>query len=64
MQITKEHLDKRICDVETDAANTQTYREFIIHSEMVFEAPPQDLDSMNDEQLNRYLDFMDYLWTK
>jgi hypothetical protein len=62
--IRKEDLDKRICDVEEGVTNTQTYMEFIQESENEFEMEPQDLDSMTYEELNKYLDFLDYLWTK
>jgi hypothetical protein len=63
MQITKDILDVRICDLE-HTANTQTYREFIRESEEEFELIPKDLDSMTDKLLNKYIDFLDYLWTK
>ena len=32
----KENLDKRICDCEEGAENTETYREFIVVSENEF----------------------------
>jgi hypothetical protein len=61
--LTKEHLDKRICDVE-GSANEETFREFIQNTEKEFDLIPKDLDDMRDEHLNEYLDFLDYLWTK
>jgi hypothetical protein len=64
MKITKEHLDKPIFEVEPNAANTQTYREFIRESEFEFGLKQEDIDSFDDEKLNEYLEFMDYLWTK
>jgi hypothetical protein len=63
VEILKEHLDKRICDVE-GSANEETFREFIRASEEEFGMDPRDLDSMTDEQLGEYLHFLDYLWTK
>jgi hypothetical protein len=62
--VTKEHLDKRICDVEKEAGNTQTYREYILEGEKEFDLIPKDLDGMRDGLLNEYLEFIDYLWTK
>lgn len=59
----KENLDKRICDVE-DCDNTQTFREFIIESEKEFYLKHKDLDSLTEEELNSYLDFLDDLWWK
>lgn len=64
MKLTKKLLDKRVCDVEEGAINTQTYREFIKESEEEFELLPCDLDKMSDENLNQYLNFMDDLWLK
>lgn len=61
--ISKENLDKRICDVE-GVSNTQTYREFIRKSEEYFEIHPVDIDKMGDEELNKYLNFLDSLWDK
>lgn len=61
--ISKENLDKRICDVE-GVSNTQTYREFIRKSEECFEIHPVDIDKMGDEELNKYLNFLDSLWDK
>jgi hypothetical protein len=64
MMIRKDELDKRICDIEEETTNTQTYREFIQQSENEFGMEPQNLDSMTQEELNKYLNFLDYLWTK
>lgn len=64
MVIKKEHLDIPICDVEENATNEQTFREFIRESENEFEMEPKDLDNVDDGELNAYLDFLDYLWTK
>lgn len=64
MKITKEQLDTRICDLEESSGNTQTYREFIIDSENDFDLEIKELDSMSNEDLNKYIDFLDYLWTK
>ncbi|PKR83505.1 hypothetical protein [Heyndrickxia camelliae] len=64
MRITQEHLDLRICDVEVNATNTETYREFIQGSEEEFELIPKNLDDMTEKQLNEYIGFLDYLWEK
>lgn len=62
--ISKENLDKRICDVEKNADNTQTYREFIRESERMFELSPAPLDLYSDEELKEYLEELNYLWEK
>ena len=64
MLITKADLDTRICDLEPEAQNIQTYREFIRESEMQFDMTSQDLDNMSDKFLNDYIGFLDHLWTK
>lgn len=59
----KEILDERICDIE-GGRNTQTYREFIRESEEEFGLEYRDLESMTDKELNDYVEYLDYLWTK
>lgn len=61
--ISKENLDKRICDCE-ECSNTQTYREFIRESEKTFELEEQNLDGMSESSLISYFEFLDYLWEK
>lgn len=57
-KLTKELLDKRICDVEIDSNNTETYREFIHKAEkyLGLSTPTTDemLDKAIDTDLNRY----------
>ena len=60
----KESLDKRICDIEEETGNIQTYREFIKESEEAFGLEFLDLDSMSEEELWNYLNFLDELWCK
>ncbi|EIS9525225.1 hypothetical protein GSQ54_16155 [Clostridioides difficile] len=60
----KGDLDKRICDVEIEADNTQTYREFIVEAEEEIGTGSADLDNMTDEELTVYLDFLDELLLK
>ncbi len=62
--LLKENLDKRICDCEPDADNTLTYREFIRVSEEELEMEKANLDSMTEEELKDYLNFIDYLHEK
>lgn len=64
MSSTKENLDKRICDVHEFAQNTETFREFIRNSEEFFGMHPREIDSMSEEDLNGYINFLDYLWDK
>lgn len=60
----KEVLNKRICDVVEGASNAQTFREFIRESEDEFEIASANLDSMSEEELSNYLDFLSELWYK
>lgn len=57
-------LDKRICDVEQGATNTQTYREFMDQYSQEFYGVVMDLDSMTDTELNNLLEHLDYLCGK
>lgn len=60
----KEDLDKRICDVMSISNNTDTFRDFIIKSEREFYIDHEDVDNMSEEELIKYLDFLDELWYK
>ena len=64
----KKDLDKRICDVELGATNTETYREFLINSMIFFSGNENckipDFDSLTEEFLNELIDEYDYLWEK
>ncbi|WP_026572894.1 hypothetical protein [Bacillus sp. UNC438CL73TsuS30] len=62
--LATKNLDRRICDIESESQNTQTYREFIKQSEDEFGLRPRNLDHMSNEQLTQYLDFLDFLWGK
>jgi len=57
-------LDKRICDCENGQTNTQTYRDYIREAEEQFSIAPAPIDRMDDEELQSYLEHMDYLWEK
>ncbi|MEY8763385.1 MULTISPECIES: hypothetical protein [Clostridium] len=62
--MTKNDLDKRICDVEPGTKNTGTYREFIRKSEKEFGMAPEPIDEFEDKKLQEYLDWLDELWGK
>lgn len=62
--VTQRELDKRICDVEEGATNTQTYREYIREVEENLGLERKDLYHMSDEELTDYLDWLDYLESK
>jgi hypothetical protein len=63
--VSRENLDKKICNVEQEVSNnTQTYREFIVESELEFSMAPEPINSYSDEQLQEYVEELDYLWTK
>lgn len=63
MKLTKEILNKRICDVET-AENKQTFLEFIRESEEQFGIKEANLNNISDSELNEYFEFLCYLWDK
>lgn len=63
----KEDLDRRICDVEPPAENTETYREYMTNAYREFFGPGipiPDYDSMSEEELNDRLEELDWLWSK
>ncbi len=62
--ISRENLDKRICDVEENAINQETYREYIQESEKAFGMTHEFLDNFTDRELVKYLEFIDNMWTK
>lgn len=64
MKITKEQLDRPIFKVEPNAANSQTYREFIRESEFEFGLKQADIDNFSDAKLSNYIEFLDDLWMK
>jgi hypothetical protein len=64
MPITKEQLDTPICELSPAATNTETFRDFIRSSENEFCMEPRNIDNMADQELNEYIDFLDYLWEK
>ena len=62
--INKSDLDKRICDTEEGAENSQTWREFIKESEKEFGMANIDMDTFTEYELNKYIEFLEYLWEK
>lgn len=64
MDITHEQLDTPINAVEEGATNDETFREFITSSEEEFCMRPTDLYALSVEELNKHIEFLDYLWTK
>lgn len=62
----KSDLDKRICDCEEGAINTETYRQFLENGtrEIFGDVAMPNLDTMTDEELTGYLDEIDYLLSK
>ncbi len=59
-----ENLDTPINELEPLASNTQTPREYIRSSEEEFGLEPAELDWMNEQQLEDYMDELDELWNK
>ena len=55
-KLTKELLDKRICDVHPNSSNTETYREFIHEAEKYLDLPTLITDEALDNALDADLD--------
>lgn len=65
--ITKADLNKRICDVEPGATNTETYREFIFSASQEIWGISfdfLDFEHMSDEEINDLIEELDYLLEK
>ena len=58
------NLDKRICDIEDNADNPETYREFIEDAEKYLHVEKRSLNKITDAQLTEYIDFLDFLIEK
>lgn len=61
MNITKDMLDKKICEFEDCSSETLTYRQWIRDYEEFYELDHKDLDSMSDEEINKYDSFINEL---
>lgn len=59
--ISRENLNKRICDCE-ECENNQTYYEFIREAENEFQINQANLYEMNDEELLDYLNYLNDFW--
>ncbi|WP_368657651.1 hypothetical protein AB3Z07_21300 [Metabacillus halosaccharovorans] len=64
MQINKEHLDIPFSKLLEGADNQETPREFIRSTEREFELRKMDIEAMSTDDLNHYIEFLDYLWNK
>ena len=66
MNDIKKNLDRRICDVERNAQNEETYREFLVYAchEVYGDVIIPDFDAMSDEELRCLIDDLDYLLEK
>lgn len=64
MQITKENMNTPFSELIEGADNPETPRQFIRNSEAEFGLEPADIDSMSEEELNGYIEHLDYLWDK
>ncbi len=64
MQITKAVLDIPFSKLIEGVENNETPRKFIRESEFQFGMEPADIDSMTEDELNGYIEHLDYLWEK
>lgn len=59
--ISKNDLDKRICDLE-GGSNEQTYREYIRETEEEFGMGKKDIEKLTQTEFNNYIDLLNWLW--
>ena len=61
--ISKNDLDKRICDLE-GGFNEQTYREYIRETEEEFGMGKKDTEKLTQTEFNDYINLLNWLWEK
>jgi hypothetical protein len=64
MQITKLNMDISFSKLIEGVTNNETPREFIRNSENEFGMKHSDIDNMSEDELNGYIEYLDYLWEK
>jgi hypothetical protein len=64
MRITLDDIDTPFGVLENDATNEETPRQFIRNTEKEFGIENLDIDNMSEDELNRYIDHLDDLWSK
>ncbi|QDP42817.1 hypothetical protein HWC53_gp033 [Bacillus phage vB_BmeM-Goe8] len=58
------YLDSSFTELVPGSTNEQTVREFIRETEEAFGLGQKEINALNEEQLNHYIDFLDELWLK
>ena len=58
MNITKDILDRKMCEFEECYSENLTYRQWIRENEVFYNLEHKDLDSMTDKELKQYDDFI------
>ncbi|AIW03371.1 hypothetical protein CPT_Mater214 [Bacillus phage Mater] len=61
---THENLDVPFSELVPGSQNGETTREFIRATEEAYGLASKDLNTLNEEQLNQYIDWLDELWLK
>ena len=69
MENIKDNLDRRICDCLEGAANTETYKEFIVNGwkELDYEFKEEEIAALytkTNEELNFIVEELDWLLSK
>lgn len=57
--VKKEDLDTPLCEVFSDTKTTGTARQWVAITEFVLGVSPCDLDKMNFNEMNEYMDSLD-----
>lgn len=64
VQITQNNLDIPFSKLIEGVKNNETPRQFIRNSEKEFGIPEANLNVMSEDELNGYIEHLDYLWDK
>lgn len=62
--IKHSQLDTPFSELVPGSTNDETPRQFIRESEEAFGLAQKEINALNEEQLNSYIDFLDDLWNK
>lgn len=61
---THKNLDTPFNELVPGSSNDETPREFIRETESAFGLEEKEINALNEDQLNWYIDWLDELWLK
>lgn len=62
--VSREDLDKRICDIYEEEDGIHTLREWIKECEEEYGLEEKDLDNIREDKLMEYIEWLEYLREK